>query len=190
MTADGQKPTVERAIELVVYAPLGFALFAKDMLPPLLNQFVQRGRNEVEQLTQKVEDQLGQARIMGQFAVSQGSEMAKRRVGSRIEEARQRGERLTRTVTGRPGQTGADTESQGSAPKEDGQSGNGTGSGTVAVGEASSLPIPDYDELSASQVVARLSGLSEDELGSVREYESTRRQRKTILSKIEQLTDR
>jgi hypothetical protein len=49
------------------------------------------------------------------------------------------------------------------------------------------LAIPGYDSLSASQVVQRLGGLSSEELEAVRQYESTTRGRRTILSKIAQL---
>ena len=49
------------------------------------------------------------------------------------------------------------------------------------------LGIPGYDALSASQVVQRLDGLAPAELEAVREYETTTRGRRTILSKIAQL---
>jgi hypothetical protein len=49
------------------------------------------------------------------------------------------------------------------------------------------LPIPGYDELSASQVVERLVGLAPSELDAVHAYEVANRQRRTILGKIEQL---
>jgi len=52
---------------------------------------------------------------------------------------------------------------------------------------AATLAIPDYDSLSASQVVPRLESLSPDELDAVRAYESSHRGRKTILNKIDQL---
>ncbi|MGH9187116.1 MAG: hypothetical protein ACRD0U_15060, partial [Acidimicrobiales bacterium] len=53
--------------------------------------------------------------------------------------------------------------------------------------DVDSLAIPDYDSLSASQVVPRLAGLSEGELEAVRAYEMSHRGRKTILSKVAQL---
>jgi hypothetical protein len=49
------------------------------------------------------------------------------------------------------------------------------------------LSIPDYDELSASQVVQRLPGLSNEELAAIRAYETHGRGRRTILGKIDQL---
>jgi hypothetical protein len=51
------------------------------------------------------------------------------------------------------------------------------------------LPIPGYDALSASQVVERLLGLAPEELDAVHAYESSHRQRRTILGKIEQLAE-
>ena len=49
------------------------------------------------------------------------------------------------------------------------------------------LAIPDYDELSASQVVERLEGLDAGALEAVRRYEAAHRGRNTILGKIAQL---
>ena len=49
------------------------------------------------------------------------------------------------------------------------------------------LAIPDYDSLSASQVVPRLEGLMPAELEAVRSYETANRGRKTILNKVAQL---
>jgi hypothetical protein len=51
-----------------------------------------------------------------------------------------------------------------------------------------SLPIPDYDELSASQVVERLDGLDAESLEAIRRYETEHRSRNTILGKIAQLS--
>jgi hypothetical protein len=50
------------------------------------------------------------------------------------------------------------------------------------------LAIPEYDQLSASQVVERLDGLTATELDEVRAYELAHRGRSTILGKIVQLT--
>lgn len=53
--------------------------------------------------------------------------------------------------------------------------------------DPATLAIPDYDSLSASQVVPRLASLNPDELDTVRLYELAKRGRKTILGKIAQL---
>ncbi len=59
----------------------------------------------------------------------------------------------------------------------------------ASVGQPSvaSLGIPDYDSLSASQVVNRLRGLAATDLGAVQAYEAATRARKTILNRITQL---
>lgn len=186
MTENGQKPTIQRAVEVAVFAPIGFLQFAKDMVPPLVEQFVTRGRSRVEELQQQVENQLGQARILGRFAVSQGSEQVRRQVGSTLTEARQRGEQAARVVGVR---RETDTTPEPAPKTEAAPAASGTnGNGTKPAADSSGLPIPDYDELSASQVVARLSGLSDGDLEAIRDYESSQRRRKTILTKIDQLT--
>jgi hypothetical protein len=57
------------------------------------------------------------------------------------------------------------------------------------VPSASTLSIPGFDSLSASQVVQRLDGLTREELVSVRAYESATRGRRTILNRVDQLLD-
>ena len=49
------------------------------------------------------------------------------------------------------------------------------------------LALPDYDSLSASQVIPRLQGLNPSELEDLRRYEAAGRSRRTILSKIAQI---
>jgi hypothetical protein len=49
------------------------------------------------------------------------------------------------------------------------------------------LAIPGYDQLAASQVVARLAGLSALDLDRVEAYEMAHRRRRTVLAKISQL---
>lgn len=53
-------------------------------------------------------------------------------------------------------------------------------------GEAT-LAIPSYDQLAASQVVARLAGLDAAELAEIESYEQAHRARRTVLSRISQL---
>jgi hypothetical protein len=52
---------------------------------------------------------------------------------------------------------------------------------------AGHLPIDEYESLAASQVVARLPTLTEDELAAVRAFEAGHRGRRTILGRIDQL---
>jgi hypothetical protein len=52
---------------------------------------------------------------------------------------------------------------------------------------AADLPIREYDGLSASQVVSRLTGLTPDELQAVRSYEEGSRGRRTVLLAIDRI---
>ena len=49
------------------------------------------------------------------------------------------------------------------------------------------LPIAGYDQLAASQVIARLPGLSPSELDRIEAHEAAHRHRRTVLAKISQL---
>jgi hypothetical protein len=63
-----------------------------------------------------------------------------------------------------------------------------TGAATAAPpGTAAELPIREYDGLSASQVVSRLTGLTPGELRAVRAYEAASRGRRTIVLAIDRL---
>jgi polyhydroxyalkanoate synthesis regulator phasin len=61
----------------------------------------------------------------------------------------------------------------------------GAGRARRTVGVDSSFPIAGYDELTASQVQARLGSLRPAELRKVREYERRHANRKSVLSAIE-----
>jgi hypothetical protein len=56
-----------------------------------------------------------------------------------------------------------------------------------AATSAADLPIPEYDGLSASQVVSRLSGLTPEELQAIRSYEEASRGRRTVMVAIDRL---
>ena len=53
--------------------------------------------------------------------------------------------------------------------------------------DEATLAIPSYDQLAASQVVARLAGLDAAELAEIEAYEQAHRSRRTVLSRISQL---
>lgn len=57
----------------------------------------------------------------------------------------------------------------------------------VATSVAADLPIDQYDELSASQVLGRLTHLDVEELNAIYVYESEHRRRRTVLGRVEQL---
>lgn len=196
---------VDRALDVVVYAPLGVALFARDALPGIAGMFIARGRSEIEQRRKHVEQQVTQAKTIGRFAVRFGAPEVKRRVGDGVATARATAESTLGSLAGtRDAAPVAPTSrpSRGEpavrkAPRDTPAATNGHQAGAARTAEpatpdvpappVSELPIPDYDELSASQVVGRLEGLSDTDLETVRAYETAHRNRRTILGKIAQL---
>jgi hypothetical protein len=173
--------SIESALDLCVYGPIGMALYARDTVPGFLKAFAARGRSEMSHRKSRVADQANQARSIGQLALTYGVPKVRRRaadVWTFVEQvvvtrwipapapspARPRG-RVTQPATA------VDTLASESSPRPQ-------------------LAIPDYDELSASQVVDRLEGLGRDELEQVRAYETSHRGRRTILGKIDQLASR
>ncbi|MGH9264284.1 MAG: hypothetical protein ACRD1D_06280 [Acidimicrobiales bacterium] len=165
----------EQLLDLLVYAPLGLLLEARDLLPKLAD----KGR-------QRMAGQVTVARMIGELAVRQGQRRAEQ-VVKRLREQPGRtagGEdgagTGARPVNGhRPSPTGNGPATGASHPST-----AGSPPGTV---DAAALAIPGYDTLSASQVVPRLEGLSTAELDAIRAYEQATRARKTILTRIEQL---
>jgi hypothetical protein len=172
MTDREHKPSAEAALEVLLYAPLGFALEARALLPT----FVERGRNQVTM-----------AKMIGRFAVQQGQVEANKRFGPVQEQVETVLADLG--LTTRPGSgpsaspTAASTPATPASPPAP----------AVAVVpdletlDPDELAIPDYDSLAASQVVPRLRALSEPDLEAVRAYETAGRARKTILNRIAQL---
>lgn len=238
--SDNQKRSVERALDVFVYAPLGLALLARDSVPTLVHAFAARGRAEVDSRRRAAESKVEQARTIGRFALDYGAPVVRRRVESRLNDARTRagqglneararaeqgitdartraGQGLTDARTrGEQGFTGLVVGRDEAAPTPavtpedvDAAAAGETARAPVPAGieshapptngagnvsrvdhpdEArSTLSIPDYDELSASQVVQRLPGLSIEELEAIRAYETRGRGRRTILGKIDQL---
>lgn len=186
---------VGQLVDLCVYAPLGLALDARALLPEL----VDRGRSQV-----------GMARMVGEFAVKWGSTRAEAAVG----EAQDKALGLLRATGLAPvddrdrtasatGSSADATPADATAPAADATASDATASDAGPTGDEGSdqedptepavdvddLAIPDYDNLSASQVVPRLDGLTADELDAVGRYERAGRRRNTILGKVAQLQD-
>jgi hypothetical protein len=179
----------DKAMELLVYGPIGFALYLRDTAPSFLKVFVARGRAVLDEQRKSVGDQLGQARAVGEFATNYGGPQVGRIVSDGLTRARERaGEAIdalntllsSPTTASPPAPPGPDRDTD-TASRPPVPTSSETGSGRH-------LAIPDYDELSASQVVEHLDGLSRAELDAVREYETEHRARNTVLGKIEQLT--
>ena len=164
------KSPVDQALDLLVYAPLGFALDARTLLPKL----VARGRSQVDV-----------ARWMGEHAVAKGQKGASRRLSMVQEQA----------VVG----AGRPRPAAQRQPRPGGTARRGHPSRPRSVRRKAARPGPDHDRgrrrpghpgLRQPRGVAGdppARGLSPEELEAVRAYEAGRRGRKTILNKIAQL---
>lgn len=156
-----QRSAVERLLDVFVYAPIGLAMRARDQMPGL-----------VEQGRRRASGQVNVARMVGQLAVNQGQREAQKWLREAMDRFAQRAP------------DGAEAERAGAMPVP-------ATPPTAAPGQPAPSPadlaIPDYDALSASQVVQRLAGLSPQELEAVRAYEAATRARRTVLGRVAQL---
>jgi hypothetical protein len=197
------------ARDIVLYAPLALVLDAPQLLPKLAEQGKQHVRNAQalgphawrriqNRLVSTAETVGGQAgEVLRQFGLvpsppSTGPAPAAGRTGS-TDRAPGTSDRAG-TDTGTRNGNGASGEGAGSGLRRSSaldptgnQDDGDDGAAAPASPPVDTLAIPDYDSLSALQVVDRLPGLTAPELEAVRAYESAHRGRKTILNKAAQL---
>ncbi len=146
-------------LDVLFFAPVGLAMTVVEDLPGL----VDKGRRRVEL-------EINNARAVGRWVVTAGQ----KDVGQRLSQL------VHKDVSDPPPRDHLTTVPSAAAPK----------------------PAPDpadralvertfagYDTLSASQVVRRLESLDADHLGAVQRYEASHRNRRTILSRTQQLLD-
>ncbi|MGO9558200.1 MAG: hypothetical protein ACLPQS_07165 [Acidimicrobiales bacterium] len=183
----------ERLIELAVFVPVGIAASVAEELPGL----AEKGRESLSK-------QLQVARVLGRLTVSQAQRRVRKKMsassppkpaggagGSRTPKP---GASPTRSAPRRPAAAGGSKASAHRAPAAEAYAEESSPSGKMgsdreaAAPEVTSLPIPGYDTLAASQVVQRLGSLRADELDAVRRYEVATRGRRTILHRIAQLS--
>jgi hypothetical protein len=150
----------EQLLDLLVYAPLGLLLEARDLVPKL----AEKGR-------QRMGGQVTVARMIGEIAVRQGQ----RRAETFMKRLREQPPGAATVTPDAPPTNGHGPTAAAPAPSD------------RPTPDAAALAIPGYDTLSASQVVPRLEGLSIAELDAVRAYEVATRARKTVLTRIDQL---
>ena len=167
-----ERALVERLLDVALYAPVGLVAVAHHELPA----WVSAGRSRVEQ-------RINLARFVGKLAVQQGQTELRKRVEARL--AERSGAPAERPVSEVPPPVVAPDHAPPERPAPE------------PVADTASLPsilpgelaIADYDSLAAAQVVARLPGLGESELGLVEAYERAHRRRRTVLGRIAQLKD-
>jgi hypothetical protein len=185
---------IEHTIEVLVYAPIGVALYLRDMAPTFVNMFVARGRAEIDRRQAQVQQRTTTARSIGQVAMAFGVPMVRQRVEREVGTARDRAQSLLGSIAGSDDTVGAPAaRPEPPAPTTPAPAAPAPVTG-VPTGDTNGsqadpmLPIPGYNSLSASQVVQRLTGLSIEELEAVRAYEASNRKRRTILGKIDQIS--
>ncbi|CAN5402620.1 hypothetical protein BH10ACT1_BH10ACT1_27210 [soil metagenome] len=161
-----EKRPVDQAVELVLFAPIGFALEARRLLP----SFVERGRQQVQM-----------AKMIGQFAVKQGETEGK----ARLAKAQVQAEAILAEFGLRASEDEAPSDHVVAVAPAAPEPGRPPAARSSAA--SAELAVSDYDSLAASQVIPRLPGLEASELEAVRRYEAAHRGRKTILGKIAQI---
>jgi hypothetical protein len=182
---DNEDPSLnDRILDVFVYAPAGFLLSALDDFPKL----AALGR-------ERLGTQVSNARVIGEFAVKAGRQQLKKtgeglfHRGPAADVPEESPVGLHSVPTPPPTNATDDDPAPGPTPDRVPTSTSTRTSTNGHVPTASSLAIPGFDTLSASQVVQRLDGLSRGELVSARAYEAGTRGRRTILSRIDQLLE-
>jgi hypothetical protein len=179
MTGEARSP-FDDLLDLTLYLPLGAAAELKDLLPEL----AARGRREVH-------DRLRNYRAVGELAVGFAQQRGPSIVMGALTTAI---ERLRNDVTGATSATSTAAPGEPAAGPTDAVEPVDVApidsAATSPPPERAELPIDGYDALSAVQVLPRLTGLSDEDLALVEDYERSGRGRRTILSKIEQLRAR
>ena len=207
-----ETPLSERLLDLLVFIPAGLAVTAVDELPKLaargrermgvrvssaraVGQFaVKAGQSEFRRRSSALRrrDQ-GASEVLGdegpELADGPGPTPRTPRVNDAHRSAGT--ESVASPITTTPPTTAATTRPSTPAkpPAEAPVAATAPAPGNGHTPAVSSLAIPGFDSLSASQVVQRLDGLNRQELVSVRAYESSTRGRRTILNRVDQLLD-
>lgn len=161
------KSPVEKVIDCLFFAPFGIASTVVETLP----HASQKGKD-------KINSQIASARFVGTFVVKQAQDQIQKALDQTIGQIGAFG------GLGRPTAESLNTI-QDSVTQQSGDSRL-----RPNISESIELSIASYDNLSASQIVQRLGGLSVSELEAIREYEISHRNRRTILVRIEQLSYR
>jgi hypothetical protein len=159
----GQSDPIEQLLDLLVYAPLGLVTQLDELLPGL----IERGRSQAVM-----------ARMIGEFAVRAGSE----KVQGRADGAQKQLETIVRSLLDLANSRLA------SEPTQQEQSGaTASPQRDRTTDDDSELPIAEYDQRKAAEIVPLLSKLSAEQRSVIGDYEASNRNRRTILNRIQQL---
>jgi hypothetical protein len=152
-----------RAVEIGVYLPLGAYARVRDQLTDLNGKrirktfadLIDRGQDRLQPLEKAIKKRSGDVRSGARSA----ARSAQRTAGKTVAKTTRRTSGATRVSPKLP---------RVSAPKN-----------------ASDLPIESYNSLTASEIVTRLTGLTQTDLAIVYKYERAHEARTTILEAIE-----
>ncbi|MEQ8841381.1 MAG: hypothetical protein RIB98_10390 [Acidimicrobiales bacterium] len=145
----------DQVLDLFVYAPIGLALEARELIPKLAD----RGRG-----------QIALTRLAGRMASQRGQGEA-RRVIDQVVDA------VGTVLAGEAGDPPVDDETLVDLANSD----------LVEQLDLTPLPIDDYDDLTAPELLPFLSSLTEEELHTVLRYEQAHRSRATVINRVRQL---
>ena len=173
----GERTPLDEALDLFLYAPVGLALTAAEELP----RIVERGRDVLG-------SRVDLARVLGRVAINQGR-VELSRIASQWNDLNTifRSGVVNPRPTTRPDDAPAPLHDAAPGPKAAGAVTTPTRPAKRPPAAPATLGIPGYESLSASQVVARLDGLTPAQLEAVKGYESSTRRRRTILGRISQI---
>ncbi len=178
MTSSPKAP-IERAVEIFVYAPIGAGISIVRSCSSAGESIVDRGREGFETHRRTIEAQARRFTNIGAASVCFGPNLIKRRLNRRLSELNDEASRLAK-------QEAAESREAKAAPATAGDV-NCSDIVIKAPLDVSALAIPEYDDLSAAQVVERLTGLEVHELEAIGTYEYAHRGRRTILARVNQL---
>src|SRR5690349_24876488 len=89
---------VERALDVLVYGPLGLGLWLRDLAPSMIDTVVARGRAEVDRRQEQAQQRITTARSMGQVALAFGVPRLRRRAEQQLQQVRSQADRVVDTV--------------------------------------------------------------------------------------------
>jgi len=207
---DQSRDTLEQVLaqskELLVYAPIGLVLYLKDTAPSFLKLFAARGRTEVGQRGKSVGEQLDSARSLGTNLALPSIENLKTlteglgKIRQAAENAVSALQLLAGRDSGSPDSKSPDLKSAEPEAPDSKLADSKLAKSKLAKAskaklsvatppdfESEQLLIPDYDGLSASQIIALLDGLTPTDRAAIAKYESENRHRVKILDQIDHL---
>lgn len=183
------------AVDLLLFAPIGFAKRARALLPDLIRE----GRSTaasaktigmfITPIARKQGTKLLKAKVAGLTRSASPSPWQPPTPAARAQSFRADG---PKAETDGPEAAATDARKRRTGPKGS-STVSSTGSSTVSsagssTGSAAAAePFAGYDHLGSAAVVARLGELSPAERAAVRFYETANRNRRTILGRLDQL---